>query len=56
MKQNEEENDEKKNVAGRLLGYCPKFSKCESQYNKLYCGTGLDRHGLGDRPRRAAGA
>ena len=26
------------------------FSKCESQYSKLYCDTGFDRHGLGDRP------
>ena len=26
------------------------FSKFESQYNKLYCDTGPDRHGLGDRP------
>ena len=32
------------------------FSKCESQYCKLYCDTGLDRHGLGDRTRRVAGA
>ena len=23
------------------------FSKCESQYSKLYCDTGLERHGLG---------
>ena len=29
------------------------FSKFESQYNKLYCYTGLDRHGLGERPGRA---
>ena len=46
----------KKNVAGRLLGYCPKFSKHESQYNKLNYNTGLDRHGLRDMPGRAAGA
>ena len=32
------------------------FSKFESQYNKLYCDTGLDRQGLGERPGRAAGA
>ena len=39
------------------MGYCPFFfSKCESQYNKLYCDTGLDRHGLGDKPGCAAGA
>ena len=30
------------------------FSKFESQYNKLYCDIGLDRHGLGDRPGTVA--
>ena len=39
---------------GDWLGYCPFFfSKCESQYSKLYCDTGLDRQGLGDGPGRA---
>ena len=46
----------KKFLQGRLLGYCLIFSKCESQYCKLYCDTRLDRHGLGDRPGRARGA
>ena len=45
----------KKNCKGDWLAYCPFFSKCESQYNKLYCDTGLDKQGLGDGPRRAAG-
>ena len=30
------------------------FFYVESQYSKLYCDTGLDRHGLGDRPGRSA--
>ena len=34
-------NKKKNRVAGSSLGYCPKFSKFESQYNKLYC----DRQG-----------
>ena len=38
------------------MGYCPFFSKCESQYNKLYCDTGLDRQGLGDGPGGASSA
>ena len=39
------------------MGYCPFFfSKFESQYIKLYCDTEPGRHGLGDRPGRAAGA
>ena len=33
----------KKNCRGDWLGYCQFFSKCESQYNKFYCDTGLDR-------------
>ena len=32
------------------------FFKCESQYNKLYCDTRLDRHDLGDRLGSARGA
>ena len=44
---------EKKNVAGSWNGLLPIFSKCESQYSKLYCDTGLDKHGLGDRPGHA---
>ena len=44
-------NDEKKKyLQGRLLGYCPIFSKCESQYSNLYYDIELDRQGLGDRP------
>ena len=38
------------------MGYCPFFSKFESQYSKLYCDIGPDRNDLGDRPGRAAGA
>ena len=39
------------------MGYCPFFfSKCESQHSKMYCDTGLDRQGLGERPGHAAGA
>ena len=39
--------------AGETAGLLPNFSKCESQYCKLYCDTRLDRHALGDRPGRA---
>ena len=49
----------KKRCSGAGMGYCPFFfffSKFESQYIKLYCNTGPGRHGLGDRPGRAAGA
>ena len=48
---------EKKEFAGET-GWATAhfFSKCESQYSKLYCDTGLDRQGLGDGPGRAAGA
>ena len=38
---------EKKICRGDWLGYCPFFSNCD---------TGLDKHGLGDMPGRAAGA
>ena len=51
--------DEKKGrekVQWSWNGLLPIFSKFESQYSKLYCDTGLDRHGLGDRPGHAAGA
>ena len=46
---------EKKMLQEARMVYYPNFSKYESQYSKLYCDTGLDRHGLGDKPGRAAG-
>ena len=46
----------KKTLQEAGMGYCPYFSKFESQYSKLYCDIGLDRQGLGDGPGRAAGA
>ena len=46
----------KKTLQEAGMSYCPFFfSKCESQYNKLYYDTRLDRHGLGEWPGRAAG-
>ena len=50
------QNDEKKNCRGDCWATAQFFSKCESQYSKLYCDTELDKQGLGDRPGRAAGA
>ena len=33
-----EKKKKREKVAGAGMGYCP-FSKIESQYNRLYCGT-----------------
>ena len=47
MKQNEEENDEKKKRCRLLLGYCP-FSACTgSRYSNLYHDTEAGKAGLG---------
>ena len=47
----------KKKRCRKATGLLPKFfSKCESQYSKLYCDTRLDRQGLGDRPKHTAEA
>ena len=55
MREREKKYKLKNKVAGSRMAYYPFFSKCESQYSKLYCETGLDRHGFGDRPGCAVG-
>ena len=50
-----EKKKKKKKLQAAGIGYYPFFSKCESQYIKLYCDIGLDRQGLGAQQARMVG-